>query len=331
MTTPENARGAAPGDREPRLGEEQSLIEQGARAIDNNRTFPRLSLPVDYALWLASLDLDVMPLGRFSNRPHPMLGTGWSFRSVGTTDPATIRAWWSHDPAANVGLPTTRGLLVIDADRHAADGVRSLEEWEDASGVDLSGAPRVVTPSGGVHLYFRRSVPCPSPVGWLDGVDVRADGAMVAAPPSARRRSFRGSADREPSEYIVEYMLTHGDLASIPEAPSALVEAVKRDGGRFRPGSVGAGSGHSPSGALLPTSELLERGFRAGERDDGFNRLAWRLLGQYWPHVELVRSIMYEVWQRTDQGGSPYPWSWADRKIARAVPHFEAERGGEVQ
>lgn len=129
---------------------------------------------------------------------------GWEQRA--TTDPARIRAAWSHGPY-NVGVATgPSGLCVIDLDTLkpgeqvpdglAADGVRCGEDMlavvaADA-GEELPGDTlTVTTPSGGLHLYYA----APAGVelrntggvqgrglGWK--IDTRAAGGYMVAPGS---------------------------------------------------------------------------------------------------------------------------------------------------
>lgn len=90
------------------------------------------------------------------------------------SDPEQVSRWWSSGrfARAHVGLltgrggPTGRGLVVIDLDMRKADSVLPARYADAASGVDVlesiaaeAGADwpdtyTVVTPSGGVHLYF---------------------------------------------------------------------------------------------------------------------------------------------------------------------------------
>lgn len=130
-------------------------------------------------------------------------GTKRSYKSAGhsngrkwgnTRDEKEIRADWNRWPAANIGIPTgeDNGFFVIDADTlggHGVDGIASLEALQEKYG-RLSPTQTARTPSGGLHYYFR----------WPDnllvqnsssklgpGIDVRGEGGMVIAPPSAKR------------------------------------------------------------------------------------------------------------------------------------------------
>lgn len=108
-----------------------------------------------------------------------------------TRDPGVIRDWWRRWPTANVGLATGRqnGLLVLDVD--AAGGNRSLRELARRHG-PLPATLAVRTGGGGRHLYFRHpGARIASPEDWRPGIDLRADGAYVVAPPSLHRSGRR--------------------------------------------------------------------------------------------------------------------------------------------
>lgn len=102
-----------------------------------------------------------------------------------TTNEATIRAWWQQWPEANVGIRTgpESGLLVLDAE--AGGGMDTVQRFEEEHGL-LPPTPVVQTGGGGMHAYFAYP-----PGGARNsakkvalGVDIRAGGGYVVAPPS---------------------------------------------------------------------------------------------------------------------------------------------------
>lgn len=109
----------------------------------------------------------------------------------GTTDSQKIESWWRHWPQANIGIATgpDSGLLVIDVD--LPKGEPSLQRLEQL-GKKLPETLTARTGGGGLHLYFvhpDRTLPnttgrLPGLVETLEGVDVRAHGGYVVAPPS---------------------------------------------------------------------------------------------------------------------------------------------------
>ena len=106
-------------------------------------------------------------------------------------DPDTIGRWWRDYPEANVGIATGTGLVVLDLDVDSdrnIDGRYELERLEAEVG-PLPTTATVTTPRGGEHRYFhvaagidiRNSASKVAP-----GIDIRAAGGYVIAPPSKR-------------------------------------------------------------------------------------------------------------------------------------------------
>ncbi|GAA2317553.1 bifunctional DNA primase/polymerase [Streptomyces hawaiiensis] len=125
------------------------------------------------------------------------------------SDPEQVREWWSgRFKRAHVGILTGRGsdgrgLLVVDLDvrkestvlpsefDYAYSGVDVLERMATEAGEDWPETYTVLTPSGGVHLYFRQPEEGPL-IGCATGagptaphlgplIDVRGIGGLVIA------------------------------------------------------------------------------------------------------------------------------------------------------
>lgn len=109
-----------------------------------------------------------------------------------TSDPAEIRQDFARWPHARIGIPTgaVNGIVVLETDTiagHSIDGAASLaglESFRDP----LPDTLRAISPSGSIHRYFRHpgdGIKIKGSTSELGaGVDVRADGQMVIAPPS---------------------------------------------------------------------------------------------------------------------------------------------------
>lgn len=152
------------------------------------------------ALSLASRGYRVFPITPNAKKP-PLCVNGCH---DGTTDVATIDAWWTSYPQANIGIAPDEGMVVIDIDRKDPDndGAVSLAKIYDGcnsgisadgildgcnSGISADGILdwcSVLTPSGGAHWYFLAPDPWANRVGVLPGVDVRAQGGYLVAPGS---------------------------------------------------------------------------------------------------------------------------------------------------
>lgn len=131
-----------------------------------------------------------------------------------TTNPDTIRRWWTEHPQANIGLATGHAFDVIDIDLHDPDrpdkpnGIwASLDLADDESHPDVHGT--VTTPSGR-HLYV-------TPTGGgnlaavFPGVDYRGIGGYVVAPPSVRDNGARYQWAVRPSPRITDATKSAGE------------------------------------------------------------------------------------------------------------------------
>lgn len=80
----------------------------------------------------------------------------------------------------------SNGLVVIDIDmKNGHNGLNSIHEWERQHGY-FPETWQVETPSGGIHLYFKAKGQYKTRTGILEGVDIRAEGGLVIAPPTER-------------------------------------------------------------------------------------------------------------------------------------------------
>lgn len=98
--------------------------------------------------------------------------------------PVDVDHWWSLWPEANVGIVTgiASGLAVLDLDGPEAQVL--------AGELGLPDAPTVQT-GNGLHVYCALAVPTRSSTGLRPGVDLRADGGYVVAPPSVHKTGTR--------------------------------------------------------------------------------------------------------------------------------------------
>jgi hypothetical protein len=136
------------------------------------------SSPLDFAVAYARAGFAVFPCRPRGKKPI----TNHGFRDA-ARDEAQIREWWTRRPNANIGIATgaRSGLIVVDIDSLA--GARLLAELAAPFGA-LSPTHRVVTHKGS-HFYFKLPAKCGTvPSSAEGGLDIRADGGYVIAPPS---------------------------------------------------------------------------------------------------------------------------------------------------
>ncbi|MFC1639216.1 bifunctional DNA primase/polymerase [Gemmatimonadota bacterium] len=150
---------------------------------------------------------------------HP-IAESWSEAS---SDPAVVEHLWNDYPSANVGVLTgaKSGIAVLDVDpRNGGD--ESLDALLLEYG-KLPDTPTVLTGGGGQHYYFMY------PSGFVlrsmklrPGLDFKADGGLVVAPPS---RHVSGN------EYVWEVSshIDGGPCAPVPEWLAELTQRPERD------------------------------------------------------------------------------------------------------
>jgi len=134
-----------------------------------------------------------------SNGKHPRTVNGLK---DATTDEILIRRCWTQWPDANVGVVTgTRsGLIVLDVDpRHGGDDC--LFQLERQHGA-LPHTVEVLTGGGGRHIYFQHPGSMIKSRAISEGLDIKADGGYVVAPPSghASGRSYLWEISSHPDD-----------------------------------------------------------------------------------------------------------------------------------
>jgi hypothetical protein len=147
----------------------------------------------------------------------------WQIYQSRLPSPAEVEAWFGIRRQLNVGIVTgaVSNLAVLDIDsRHGGD--ESLTWLE----VEHGPLPRTVearSGGGGRHLYFAHpGGSVPSRTGLAPGIDVRADGGCVVAPPSLHPGGgrYEWARGRSPAE------------ASPAPLPDWLLELIRPSGAR---------------------------------------------------------------------------------------------------
>lgn len=165
------------------------------------------------ALDLARKGFRVFPLA--SGSKVPPRGLAW--KEIATVIPGEIEKLWQDFPAANVGIATGNGVVVVDADcKDGKTGLASLETLRTL--YDLPETFEVATPSGGRHVYLKCGESLRNSVDRLfdfPDIDIRADGGYVVGPGSALPEGAYAAIAGQPDA-----------LAEMPAAVLAVIHAA---------------------------------------------------------------------------------------------------------
>jgi Bifunctional DNA primase/polymerase, N-terminal/Primase C terminal 1 (PriCT-1) len=120
-----------------------------------------------------------------------------------SSDAKTVESWF-QEARINVGIATgaVSGIVVLDIDpRHDGDETVAVLEQEQGP---LPHTWRFMTGGGGEHILFRHpGAPVSNSAGKIGpGIDVRADGGYIVAPPSQHisGRPYAISVDHHPDD-----------------------------------------------------------------------------------------------------------------------------------
>lgn len=215
---------------------------------------------------------------------HPLTRHGLK---QATTDAGVVEAWWKRWPQANVAIATgsASGIVVIDVDLPA--GSSSLNRLGD-QGHELPETLTVRTGSGGIHLYYGTpAAPLSNAAGRLPGiecelpgVDLRAAGGYVVAPPSLH---VSGTRYRWVSDEVI-----------LARAPTWLRVSKLGSPARLEVGPTPAGGSSTRYGLAALESELEQlRRAPVGARNHTLNRAAF-CLGQLIAGGELAEAEVVE-------------------------------------
>lgn len=225
-----------------------------------------------------------------------------------TADKQQQRKWWKANPQANLGLPTgeVNEIVCIDIDPKSggSDSLLSLEEkyglppetWE------------VETGGGGLHLYYRypAGVKITSRNGWMPGIDIKANGGYVIAPPSNHisGNKYAWAEGRAPGE-IELADLPHWLLRLLPsnDKPQAQPTNGKQttNGSRAFTLTSGGASLSARARAYVDRAEPASE----GNRNDAAFRLAGHVAAFEERGERLSEPDIFEVVNRWNQRNNP--------------------------
>lgn len=157
--------------------------------------------------------------GKACSTPGKHPRTQHGFKDA-TRDEAAITTWWTQWPNANIGIATgPSDLLVLDVDPKNG-GTTSLEALLKQLGDAVMDTVRCKTGGDGLHVYYARGGrDITISAGKLGaGLDIRANGGYVVAPPS-----------NHASGNSYAWVPGHFPDTKLQDAPAALVEQLQRE------------------------------------------------------------------------------------------------------
>jgi putative DNA primase/helicase len=163
---------------------------------------------------------------------HPVF-SNWQKKA--TTDPIQIRNWWVKYPSANIGIVTGQqsGLVVIDIDpRNGGDtSLQNLLDSYSAFKLILD-TYTVRTGGNGNHYYYCYDKPFKSlkKHGLGPGIDIKADGGYVLAPPSNHSSGDMSSVESDTEPLLLPPILM--DLISQGQSESSPIQPDILEGSR---------------------------------------------------------------------------------------------------
>lgn len=205
---------------------------------------------------------------------HPRTRNGLKDATVNIE---TIQGWWREWPDANVGLCTgsVSGVVAVDVDPRSG----GIETWKWlCEEHDPPATIRAITGRGddGFHLYFAFTEKLKGRSKALgDGIDVKAEGGYVVAPPSLHEMGgrYEFAPGQGPKQLGLAPLPEWCKPASAPKPPpppprqprgqSSILDRASAYLSRMDPSIQGAGG----STALLKAAQAMVRGFDLPEQD----------------------------------------------------------------
>jgi hypothetical protein len=258
--------------------------------------FPMLNRPaLEFARLYKTLGWPVFPLS--PRKKSPATKHGFHDASL---DDKEIESWWGGENAKErfgIGIPTGRssGLIVVDID--ARNGGWGTVERLKAEGKHLPEDTVRIYTSGerhevGCHYYFR-----------FPGIDIKADGGYVCAPPTTH-----------PTGSIYSHASIDKEIADLPDW---VLERLKQG----RSSSSKRVLDGAPAGLGLGSS------VREGQRNSHLTSLAGWLRRENYP----AEAIFANVWQANQSVCTPPLDQKEVRRIVESVTRYAPNPEAAVQ
>lgn len=244
---------------------------------------------MDYALAYAAIGWHVFPVwgaseGKCKCRrqcsspaKHPVEYLVPKGQDNATTDPATIRSWWSQMPTAGVAVfLRPSGLVAVDIDPRNG-GLDTIDEIEAKHGRLFSDVTQF-TQAGGEHRVFKlapgEQVALPGKLG--PGVDLKRNGYIVLAPTAGVSGIYDWEASSNPIEGNIPTPLP--DWIRDMAKPVVVTEFAAPAGNRF---VTDAQVGELREALSFLSSDERETWIRYGMALSAIGQAGWNLWDEW--------------------------------------------------
>lgn len=210
-----------------------------------------------------------------------------------------INAWWKKTPNANIGIITGKinNIVIVDLDKYKSEYSEEavLEYFPESLET-----PTVISPRGGNHLYFKYpDQKMSNDAGAIPGVDFRATGGYIVAPPSV-------NGNKKKYAWIKGLGIEDVSLAELPEKYINLLD--KKNTYVFKRRNTKCKS-------YAKNTHL----FQQGRRDQDLFHLANSLIKGRMPEEEIYQYLEYIA----KTCNPPYPEKDIGIKIKSALQRIE--------
>jgi len=259
-----------------------------------------MTTPLDAAIAYVDRGWSVIPIRAGEKRPL----IEWAQYQDQRSDKQQLRQWFRETTDANIAVVTGQvsDLVVVDIDTQVpARTVNGIQT--------MFPTPYVVrTPSGGFHLYYAYPIDVEIRNSAGAGLDIRAQGGYVVAPPSHSTKYDRGY---QWADEISEQTL--------PSFSPKLLEKIERLRQQLQPPE--ASTSDASDGWV---SDLLA-GVRKGERAASCARLAGYFLAKGVPADVVISQL--EQWNERNEQPEDDLYTDADvERCVRSIADTEARR-----
>jgi hypothetical protein len=247
---------------------------------------------ISHAIAYASRGLQVLPIRLGDKRPlleHGVLEA--------SSDEATVRAWWSRWPAANIAIAIPKDWIVVDVDpRNGGDAeLARLEAEHDSLPVTVTAR----TGGGGAHYIYQRPAAVALRGKLGPGIDLLGHGRYILVAPSIHPNGNRYEWTSPKGTAIAPAPAWLTAIARVvPAAPvrpppirdlsSARIERARRYVAATPPAISGSG-GHTHTFLL---AQRLVRGFGLDETTAYALMSVWnRTCEPPWSPKELAHKV----------------------------------------